>query len=157
MRPTATAIIYAFLHLCTAYIRIIFIIIIHIITNWSKESITGTSIPSLIIRASIKNNASWVSYKSVGCPAKMLSRPRWERNYSKWEWCVWVCGWGGGCSDDCGLDLRLTTWEERLVCFHNMFLMTQVHAVLMTYILFASWWQRRTNNQCGATALKWIQ
>ena len=52
--------------------------------------------------------------------------------------CVWVCGWGGGCSDDCGLDLRLTTWEERLVCFHNIFLMTQVHAALMTYILFAS-------------------
>ena len=47
---------------------------------------------------------------------------------------MWVCGWGGGCSDDCGLDLRLTTWEERLVCFHNMFLMTQVHAALMTYI-----------------------
>ena len=107
-----------------------------------------------ILRNSDKS--SRVSFKFVGYPAQMLPRPRWERNYSKWEWCVWVCGWGGGCSDDCGLDLRLTTWEERLVCFHNMFLMTQVHAALMTYILFASWWQRRTNNQYG-TAFNWNQ
>ena len=68
----------------------------------------------------------------------MTGSNRQEKEAGVIRWVRVVGRWVEGCSDDCGLDLRLTTWEERLVCFHNMCLMTQVHAALMTYILFAS-------------------